>query len=814
MSNVKVLSVPHLEQLGKGESGIHTVIRAYFRHAPRYGIDFVPPGATDYDVLAVHAGMSGAYPANGNIVAHTHGLYWTDDYQMGKWAYNANRHVIDVVRHAKEITVPSPWVAESFQRDMRVNPTVIPHGIDWERWQHKHEPAGYVLAYAKNRAGMDVCNPSFLLGFASRFPHVEFAATFVPKGTPDNVTATGVISHEQMRELVQKCNVFMSTTKETWGIAILEAMAAGKPILAFAQGGANDLIQHGVTGYLARPDDYEDLANGLVYCIQHALVLGANGREHARSLTWDVAMERLANVYGQAREIEPASVSVIIPVFNKSRAQLARAIGSAKAQTFPAHELIVVNDGSSGDVDYKAIAVEGGARYIEQGNLGVAEARNTGVRASTGKYILCLDADDAIEPLFLEACVPELEKDNSLGIAYTGLQWIKADGSTGLSEWPGDFNYDNQLKGQNQVPTAAVFRREAWRRVGGYHQRYAPAGAGEEDANFWTRIPSIGYSAKKVTTAGLFLYSWESGFVSGNRDHSVTDWRYWLPWTRDSGHPFASVASPHKLSHPVRQYDEPAVSVVIPVGPGHETLVFNALDSLEAQTFRKWEAIVVWDTMPLWKMKRAYPYVRTVNTYVTQQEVSSKGAGFARNRGVEIARAPFLLFLDADDQLHPDCLSDMLQAYGETGAAIYSDYIGKAYVDNPEELAENLQENLLEYDSKSKEAVIQYKASTFERERAMQQPMPNPYIWNNVTTLFPKVWHDEIGGFDEDMPSWEDVDYWWRMAWLGKNFHRIDKPLMVYRFYSGGRRDTGVKNYDALMNYMGAKKREYVIRGM
>jgi hypothetical protein len=41
--------------------------------------------------------------------------------------------------------------------------------------------------------------------------------------------------------------------------------------------------------------------------------------------------------------------------------------------------------------------------------------------------------------------------------------------------------------------------------------------------------------------------------------------------------------------------------------------------------------------------------------------------------------------------------------------------------------------------------------------------MPYPFIWCNVTTLVPKPWHEQIGGFDERMKSWEDVEY--HCAW-------------------------------------------------
>jgi len=808
---MKVLSAPHLTELGVGESGIHTVIRSYFRLAKDYGIDFVSPDTDSFDVLAIHAGMAGQYSKNGNIVAHTHGLYWTGDYDLGRWAHYANQSVIESARHAKIVTVPSSWVGEVFQRDMRMTPEVLPHGIIWEDWQERVEKGNYVVGYAKNRAGVDVCNPSFLAGFASRFPETRFLTTFKPDLSPPNVVETGVVKHEKMRKIVQGADVFISTTKETWGIAMLEALASGVPVLAFANGGAVDLIEHGVTGYLARPDDYKDLADGFDYCMRYQKTLGDNARERAKQFSWDAAMVRLHDIYEMAMQPDPPTVSVVIPVYNKSGEELSRAVASVKNQTRPVDEIIIVNDGSTIDVDYGEIARGFGAIYVEQSNSGVADARNNGVSHATGKYILCLDSDDAIAPSYMDTCVPEIESDNSLGIVYTGLQSIYPNGENKLSEWPGEFNYDEQVRpgGFNQVPTACLFRKKAFDRVGGYHRRYAPQGAGEEDANLWLRIPSIGFGGKKVTHSGLFLYSDQSGYVSGNRSHRATDWRMLLPWTRDGIHPFASVASPDNRSHPVYQYDEPTISVIIPVGPGHELSVRNALDTVESQSFRKWEVVMVWDSedeSQIEKLKEAYPYIRVIMT-----PKRKSGAGAARNIGVDASRGPFLLFVDADDSIAPSCMEKMLDEYGRSGYAIYSDYLGKAHVDNISELAPELRNKIIYRNEETKFTIIRHRAFEFDCARADRQPTESdPYIWCNITTLVPKSWHYEIGGFDESMPSWEDVDYWWRMAWGGKCFRRIPEELLSYNFLSGTRREVGRNSFRELMVYLGKKRLEMV----
>lgn len=795
--------VPHAEgyRNNRDESGIRRVVEAYFKYLPRYGVDLIPKDKDDFELLAVHAGAADASQVTVPQIAHCHGLYWSADYPAQKFEWAANAKVIDSLRRARTITVPSEWVAETIRRELRVNPFVVPHGIDWQDWQSSEPNEGYVL-WNKNR-DYDVCDPKAVGILAKLFPQVRFLTTFAPEGSPPNVKAIGIVPHRAMKKMVQRSNVYLSTTKETFGIGVLEALSSGVPVLGFAHGGNLDLVQHGVSGYLARPNDYDDLRQGLEFVVKYRSILSANARELSKQWTWEAVAEKVAGIYERAVQHQDRTVAVVIPVYNYGdEERLGRALRSVAAQTRRVDRIVVVDDGSTSG-NAKAICdkynTDGRITFIRQDNAGVAIARNHGIDATDAFYLCCLDADDWLEPQFIEACVRVLEADPSLGIAYTGLTAHTANGASTLSKWPGSFDYDAQLERHNSIPTCCVFLREMYERLGGYRQRYAPHGAGAEDGEFWLRAGAYGWGAKKVTDAGLFNYSLGTGQVSGDREYREIDYTAWHPWTKDAQHPFASIARTKFYSHPVRQYDMPEVSVVIPVGPGHEDHVWNALDSLEAQTFRNWEAVVVWDsTSPdmskIDRLKRVYPYVKLVM-------VGGKGAGYARNRGAEIARAPLLLFLDADDTLVPECLKTLLMAYSENEAIIYSDHVAKSFMDL--ESAKKVKSRLLAYDEKTNEAIFEGRAADYDYDRAVIQPVPEaPYLWCNVTSLTPKAWHEAIGGFDEKMPSWEDWDYWIRLARAGYCFVRVVAPLFVYRFYTGNRRERGLRDYPDLFGYM------------
>ena len=103
-------------------------------------------------------------------------------------------------------------------------------------------------------------------------------------------------------------------------------------------------------------------------------------------------------------------ISVVVPLYNKSSYVL-EALDSVFTQTFAAHEVIVVDDGSTDDGVNRVKSVwQPAVRLIQQSNAGVAVARNTGINAATGDVIAFLDADDRYLPDFL-ATIEQLVQD-------------------------------------------------------------------------------------------------------------------------------------------------------------------------------------------------------------------------------------------------------------------------------------------------------------------------------------------------------------------------------------------------------------------
>lgn len=98
-------------------------------------------------------------------------------------------------------------------------------------------------------------------------------------------------------------------------------------------------------------------------------------------------------------------ISIVIPVYNVE-GELNRCLDSVLGQTYGNLEVILVDDGStdgSGRLCDEAVARDGRVRVIHKENGGLSSARNAGLRAATGDWLLYVDSDDAIMPDACEA---------------------------------------------------------------------------------------------------------------------------------------------------------------------------------------------------------------------------------------------------------------------------------------------------------------------------------------------------------------------------------------------------------------------------
>lgn len=755
---MKLYISPHPNQYtedGRGGGGIQRVVAAQAKHLPKYGIGMAdtPESA---DVVNIHAGA--LVDTDKPIVTNNHGHYWTGDFAWydDYWQYNGE--VIEALRRAHAIIVPSEWIAYPIKRDMRVVPYVIPHGVDLEDFEFSQKHEGFVL-WGKPRADI-VSDPAPVNELAARAPNISFMTTF-GRATA-NVKVVGPLPYKQFKSLSSRAAVWLATTRETGDIGSREAMAMGIPVLGYNHGATADLVIHGETGYLVKPGDYDDLLNGLQFCLDNRDRLAAAGRELVKSYQWHDIMGHYAAVYEEVlRDDEyPVKVSVVVPTYNYAHF-LPDCLKSLANQDVQDFEVVVIDDGST-DNTLEVLTNLGAEldldiRVVTQSNQGLCAALNVGHAHAKGRYIINLDADNALAPGALKVLSEALDSKPWLDVASGGLGTIQPGGQyIRATDWPfGSINIHQQLGHINQLTSSSMMRTRSIERLGGYRLRERR----NEDGEFWCRAMSAGLRFEQVTDEPTLLYRWHDDNKSkkegGEHDpNGPLAWNYFFPHRNNVNiTPFAMTGKPPKGSWAVRSYAEPHVAVCIPCGPGHEQYLVDALDSVAGQTYQNIECIVANDTgHPLDAASMGHPWVKVV-------EGPQEGPGPARNAAIAAAKAPLILPLDADDMLEPEAIKGMYMAWLEAPEnLVYTDC----------------------YTEDSPEHRKYYKSGQWSWERIKSQAI------YQVSILYAKQWWEAVGGYDKKPDiHWEDWLFGLKLHMAGAGATYLEKPWGVYRHWTG-----------------------------
>jgi glycosyltransferase involved in cell wall biosynthesis len=176
-------------------------------------------------------------------------------------------------------------------------------------------------------------------------------------------------------------------------------------------------------------------------------------------------------------------VSVVIPCHNYGRF-LSQAIESVLSQTYAPIEVVVVDDGSTDNT--VEVAQQYPVTLLSEGQAGVCAAVNRGVRSSRGEFIIRLDADDVLDPRYVERMVAALAEDPRAALAYShGCYFGSASGPFLLEP----FDPDRLAEGA-YVTCLALTRRAAFDSVGGYDESMADLRC--EDWDLWLSFAERG----------------------------------------------------------------------------------------------------------------------------------------------------------------------------------------------------------------------------------------------------------------------------------------------------------------------------------
>lgn len=200
------------------------------------------------------------------------------------------------------------------------------------------------------------------------------------------------------------------------------------------------------------------------------------------------------------------------------------------------------------------------------------------------------------------------------------------------------------------------------------------------------------------------------------------------------------------------------VSIIIPAyNQGH--YLGKAIQSGLDQTYSRHEIIVVDDGSQDNTAQVAREFSDPRVRYAYQE---NRGLSGARNTGMRLSKGEYLTFLDSDDAFLPDKLALLvaeLEAHPQAGFAA-----GQALL-----IDEHGQRIGRSFDSRLP-------------ERPEQLLLGNPFHVGSV--MLRRAWQEKTGFFDEGLRSYEDWDYWLRLAVMNCSMRVIDQPVSLYRFHT------------------------------
>lgn len=216
---------------------------------------------------------------------------------------------------------------------------------------------------------------------------------------------------------------------------------------------------------------------------------------------WDYQLQpgmKLNNDYYKSQDAEP--LVTIVTSFYNAQEFMWQTINCVFNQTFPYWEWIIADDGSTQEeaLDYlkQVEKMDNRIKVYHKENEGLAKGRDYAIKYSNTKYILPLDADDLIEPTYIETLYWTMETNKEASWAFTN--------SVGFGKYiylvDHKFNSE-KMKAENQITATALIRKDKILNLGGYGvaKRYV-----NEDWHLWLRMLAEGDYPTQVTYYGFW----------------------------------------------------------------------------------------------------------------------------------------------------------------------------------------------------------------------------------------------------------------------------------------------------------------------
>ena len=452
-------------------------------------------------------------------------------------------------------------------------------------------------------------------------------------------------------------------------------------------------------------------------------------------------------------------VSVIIPCYKQANF-LPDSIGSVLNQTYTNWECIVVNDGSpdnTSEVVNKYISdyPEKNISLLEIPNGGLSFARNRGVEASRGEFILPFDSDDKFHPEYFERFVEMLLLNPDISFVYCDRQDF---GISNSSIQAGEFNF-NHLIHANHLNYCSMYRRSVWDDAGGYDESLDSY----EDWDFWISAGKRGHKGKRIAE---FLFYYRVKEQSMYTDALERDplLRAQIVCNHPELYTSSEVENARKLYQPISLL--PLVSVIVPT-MNRPKLLERALRSLVDQTYKNWQAIVVNDAgEDVQELVMSIDFSNRIQ-YVSHPE--NKGLPSARNTAIKASAGSIICYLDDDDVFLSEHLTTIVDTLNKKQAEFV--YCEAVYV------VEKDQNGITQEVSRS----TPLSGIPYSKDHLDVSNFIPVNTWGHRRELL-----DKSGFFDTDLTALEDWEMLLRFSRLTNFIHVPKLTVEVHQRDSSG----------------------------
>jgi predicted O-linked N-acetylglucosamine transferase (SPINDLY family)/glycosyltransferase involved in cell wall biosynthesis len=396
----------------------------------------------------------------------------------------------------------------------------------------------------------------------------------------------------------------------------------------------------------------------------------------------------------------------------------------------------------------------------------IYSAWNRGIQLAQGKYITNANTDDRHRPDALAKLASYLDENAEIGIVYADQLITSKPNETWWNtsadqrwDWP-EFDYE-ELEKRCILGSQPMWRKSLHEKYGDFRPEFQVAG----DYEFWLRVGKQEKIAHLPEILGLYFNNIQglekSSAVASQETYQVCREYGIIERVIQRKTTIPTAISAKELAQLKNQLNTPLISVIIACY-NHGEYLPEALASIVEQTYKNWECLIVDDGSTDQSVLIAEKLMdKYANYSIKLLRKAHSGVIETRNLGLSQCVGQYILFVDADDRIHPNFLQESLEILQA------NTNIGFIYTD------------ITEFGSRHQ--IVSH--GDFQPAQFLQlNQVP-------ITALFRREIYQQIGGFKKVMEAgWEDWEFWLSAYELGWQGYRLAKPYLYYRQHQAGSR--------------------------